>query len=207
MGNYHTPIRYHPAKIFAKPIPFVFLQPTSKPWIIFSPLWSPFSLSSSCPQFKLKRGLVPTLQPETRRSGFQNTSNPPLATKSDGGEWPWRPLRKKKEIKESGSLQGKSRGNYQLNSIGGGTRVGAPAELQPWGRAVMPRTMGRQPEQCWWGTSASTSPHTTVPQHDLMSGSNLGDRVFCRWTKPTLCTGFFLLAVKWGGGRETWAVS
>lgn len=93
-------------------------------------------------------------------------------------------------------MQGKSRGNYQLNSIGGGTGVGAAAELRPWGRAVMPLTAGQQPEQCWWGRNTSTSPHATVPQHDLMSSGNLGDRVFCRWTKPTLCTGFFLLAVK-----------
>lgn len=104
MGNYHTSSRYHSAKICAKPIPFIFLQPTSKPWIIFPPLWSPFSLSSSCPQFKLKRVLVPTLQPETRRSGFQNTSSPQLTTKSDGEEWPQRPLGKKTKIKESGSL-------------------------------------------------------------------------------------------------------
>ncbi|KFQ09113.1 hypothetical protein N330_05247, partial [Leptosomus discolor] len=54
----------------------------------------PFSLSSSCPQFKLKRVLIPTLQPETRRSGFHSTSNPQLTTKSDGEERPWRPLRK-----------------------------------------------------------------------------------------------------------------
>ncbi|KFM00757.1 hypothetical protein AS27_07775, partial [Aptenodytes forsteri] len=83
----------------------------------------PFSLSSSRPQFKLKRVLVPTLQPETRRSGFQNSSKPQLTTKSDGEEWPTRPLRKKKKIKESGSLQGKSNVKYQQNSISSG----------PWG--------------------------------------------------------------------------
>ncbi|KFO09747.1 hypothetical protein N312_12826, partial [Balearica regulorum gibbericeps] len=66
----------------------------------------PFSLSSSRPQCKLKRVLVPTLQPETWRSGFQNTSKPQLTTKSDVEEWPRRPLRKKKKIKESGDLQG-----------------------------------------------------------------------------------------------------
>ncbi|KFZ52488.1 hypothetical protein N321_05101, partial [Antrostomus carolinensis] len=65
----------------------------------------PFSLSSSRPQFKLKRVLVPILQPETWRSGFQNTNNPQLTTKSDGEEWSRRPLRKNK-IKESGDLQG-----------------------------------------------------------------------------------------------------
>ncbi|KFV46620.1 hypothetical protein N341_04661, partial [Tyto alba] len=80
-------------------------------------LEGPFSLSSSCPQFKLKRVLVPTLQPETRRSGFQNTSNPQLTTKSDGEEWPRRPLRKKKKIKESGSFHGKSSVKYRQNSI------------------------------------------------------------------------------------------
>ncbi|KFR17371.1 hypothetical protein N306_03840, partial [Opisthocomus hoazin] len=68
----------------------------------------PFSLSSSHPQFKLKRVLVPPLQPETRRSGFQNTSNPQLTTNSDGEEWPRRPLRKMKEINESGILQGRA---------------------------------------------------------------------------------------------------
>ncbi|KFQ68322.1 hypothetical protein N335_08555, partial [Phaethon lepturus] len=80
----------------------------------------PFSLSSSLPQFKLKRVLVPTLQPETRRLGFQNTSKPQLTTKSDGEEWPWRPLRKKRKIKESGSLQGKSNVKCQQNSISRG---------------------------------------------------------------------------------------
>ncbi|KFP37370.1 hypothetical protein N324_05317, partial [Chlamydotis macqueenii] len=80
----------------------------------------PFSLSSSRPQFKLKRVLVPTLQPEAWRSSFQNTSNPQLTTKSDGEEWPWRPFRKKKKIKESGSLQGKSDVKSQQNSSGPG---------------------------------------------------------------------------------------
>ncbi|KGL96819.1 hypothetical protein N301_16733, partial [Charadrius vociferus] len=92
----------------------------------------PFSLSSSRPQFKLKRVLVPTLQPETQRSGFQNTSNPQLTTKSDGEDWPRRPLRKKKKIKKSGSLPeqanalrgclwGKRNVKCQQNSINSGS--------------------------------------------------------------------------------------
>ncbi|KFV10349.1 hypothetical protein N340_11102, partial [Tauraco erythrolophus] len=78
----------------------------------------PFSLSSSHPQFKLKRVLVPTLQPETQQSDFQNTSNPQLTTKLGGEEWPRRPLRKKREIKKSGNLQGNFK--CQQNSINGG---------------------------------------------------------------------------------------
>lgn len=88
-------------------------------------------MSSSCPQYELKRGLVPVLQPETQRSGFQNASNPQLAAKSDGDEWPWRPLRKKKEIKKSDSLQGKSRVKYQQSSISGGTEGKAPQQKCP----------------------------------------------------------------------------
>ncbi|KFP29955.1 hypothetical protein N325_12159, partial [Colius striatus] len=74
----------------------------------------PFSLSSSCPQCKLKRVLVPTLQPDTSRSRFQNTSNPQLTRKSHGEDCPWRPLRKKK-MKESVGLQGKSNIKCQQN--------------------------------------------------------------------------------------------
>ncbi|KFQ49657.1 hypothetical protein N334_00280, partial [Pelecanus crispus] len=83
-------------------------------------LGGPFSLSSSCPQFKLKRALVPTLQPETWRLGLQNSSKPQLTTKSDGEEWPRRPFRKKKKIKESGDLHGKSNIKCQQNSISSG---------------------------------------------------------------------------------------
>lgn len=169
MGNYHTPVRYHSAKICGKPIPFIFLQPTSKPWIIFFPLWSPFSLSSSRPQCKLKRVLVPTLQPETRRSGFQNTSKPRLTTKSDGEEWPWRPLRKKKKIKESGDLQGKSNVKCPQNCISsgpGGRRratanpcrsAGSYAAPWQWGMAPMAYTLAGSPESCWWGRNAPKS--------------------------------------------------
>lgn len=173
MGNYHTPIRYHSAKICAKPIPFIFLQPTSKPWNIFSPLWSPFSLSSSHPQFKLKRVLVPTLQPEMQRSGFQNTSNPQLTTKSDGEEWPRRPLRKKR-IKESGGLQGKSNVKCQQNSISSG----------PW--------QGEKPQQALAGALAAALPHGSGARHRLPTP---GSPKWCQWgrnapkslrTHPTL---------------------
>lgn len=167
MGNYHTPIRYRSAKICAKPIPFIFLQPTSKPWIIFSPLWSPFSLSSSRPQFKLKRVLVPTLQPETQRSGFQNFSKPQLTTKSDGEEWPRRPFRKKKKIKEGGSLQGKSNIKCQQNSISSGPRrrratenpAGSCAALWQWGMAPVAYALASSPEWCQWGRNAPKSLH------------------------------------------------
>ncbi|KFQ26603.1 hypothetical protein N331_00739, partial [Merops nubicus] len=80
-----------------------------------------FSLSSSCPQFKLKRVLILTPQPETEQSGFQNTSNPQLITKSDGEDWPPRQLKKKRR-KESGDLQVKSNVKCQQNSISSGLR-------------------------------------------------------------------------------------
>ncbi|KFZ65642.1 hypothetical protein N338_09396, partial [Podiceps cristatus] len=51
------------------------------------------------------------------RSGFQSTSSPQLTTKSDGEERPQRPLRKKKKIKESGGLRGKSKVKCQQNSV------------------------------------------------------------------------------------------
>ncbi|PKU44466.1 hypothetical protein llap_5233 [Limosa lapponica baueri] len=101
-------------------------------------LGGPFSLSSSHPQFKLKRALVPTLQPETRRSGFQNTSNPQLTTKSDGEDWPRRPLRKKKKkIEESGRLQGKSNVKCQQNCINSGEEP-----QQTLAGAALPRGSG-----------------------------------------------------------------
>lgn len=126
-------------------------------------------------------------------------------------EWPQRPLRKKK-IKESSSLQGKSKVKCQPNSTSSG-----PAGKRDTGKlcrspgsyaiAVRHGTNGLHlgsPEECWWGRNALRSLHahptpvvagragiTTLPplqatphSHDLMSGSNLGERVFHRWRKP-----------------------
>lgn len=65
------------------------------------------------------------------------------------------------------------------------------------------------PHQLWQAGLASPlrKPLRTVLRHDLRSGSDLGERVLHRWTKPTLCTGFFLVAIKLRSGRETWAIS
>ncbi|CAM9202489.1 unnamed protein product, partial [Bubo scandiacus] len=108
-------------------------------------------LSSSCPQFKLRRVLVPTLQPVTRRLGFQHTSNPQLTTKSDGEEWPQRPLRKKKKIKESGSFQGRSNVKCPQNSIssGHGGRRASANPCRNAGSCIAP----------WQWTCCSILPH------------------------------------------------
>lgn len=145
--------------------------------------------------------------------GFQSTSNSQLTTKSYGEEWPRRPLRKKK-IEESGSFLGKSSIKCQQNiisSVPRGKSQSKPLqecwELCMWGMAPPwltdpsaaggvemdpPDHSAPTPHQlcpsplCW-----HCQPFLSVPPHDLTSGSNLGGHVLRRWTKPTLCRGFF----------------
>lgn len=82
-------------------------------------------------------------------------------------KWPQRPLRKKK-IKESSSLQGKSKVKWQPNSTSSGPAGGkATAKLcrslgampSQWGVAAKAYTLAVSPERCWWGRNAPRSLH------------------------------------------------
>lgn len=103
----------------------------------------------------------------SRRCGDQVSRTPAIPNSPQSQmEWPQRPLRKKK-IKESSSLQGKSKVKCQPNSTSSG-----PAGKRATGKlcrsagsyaiAVRHGTNGLHPgspEECWWGRNASRSLH------------------------------------------------
>lgn len=104
----------------------------------------------------------------SQRCGDQVSRTPAIPNSPQSQmERPQRPLRKKK-IKESSSLQGKSKVKWQPNSTSSGpAERGATAELcRSLGSCAIAMRHGTNglhlagsPEECWWGRNAPRSLH------------------------------------------------
>lgn len=234
MGNCHSPIRYHSAKICAEPFPSFSFSPHLSPGSFF-----PLSeVPSVCHQVALDVREFWSLHCR-ERCGDQVSRTPAIPNSPQSQmEWPQRPLRKKK-IEESSSLQWKSKVKWQPNST---------SSVPPWKRATgkfcmspgsytitvrhgtMAYTLAGSPEDCWWCKNVPRSLHghprpvvagragvTTLPAlqttpccptpwHHEWQRSGWA-RILQMDKAHSVYRFFSLVAVKLRSGRETWAVS
>lgn len=226
MGNYHSPIRYHSAKICAEPFPSFSFSPHLSPGSFF-----PLSeVSSVCHQVALDVSVREFWSLHCReRCGDQVSRTPAIPNSPQSQmDWPQRPLRKKK-IEESSSLQWKSKVKWQPNStssVPAGKRATGKLCRSPGSYTITVRhgtmayTLAGSPEDCWWGRNAPRSLHgwchhfVSIANHSVLPRS-MTSWVAAIWVSAGFADGqsplcvqvFSLVAVKLRSGRETWAVS